>query len=197
MNEHVSEKDLLLAFDGELPAERSEAVRAHTRDCAMCDEKWASLGQLSEEVAGMRSTNIRFRPQEAAVSSLVARLNRAGSPRKTHWAGRSLVFANTLVAVAVAITCIVMFPTPRRATPATPHPAAVYDLDETVPAGYVSLPFADPALPLDDAEVLPVELSAEDLELMGVDASDAPEDGVQAEVLIGIDGWPRAIRIVE
>jgi hypothetical protein len=69
-----------------------------------------------------------------------------------------------------------------------------------VPPGYVSLPFADPALPLDDAEVLPVELSPEDLELMGLasdDAGDAPQGDVKAEILIGIDGWPRAIRFVE
>ena len=72
-----------------------------------------------------------------------------------------------------------------------------YDLEPAIPAGYVSLPFADPALPLDDATVLPVQLSPDDLEMMGLDAADASPDGVEAEILIGMDGWPRAIRIVE
>ena len=132
--------------------------------------------------------------------------NRKRKQNRPHWTSRSLAVANTLAAVAVAITCIVLLPSLHRApgthaSPAAAHPATVYDLEQAVPAGYVSLPFADPALPLDDAEVLPVELSAEDLELMGLSSNDgegdASQDGVQAEILIGIDGWPRAIRIVQ
>src|SRR5580704_16506346 len=109
MTEHVSEKDLLLAFDGELPADRKEAVIAHTRDCAVCEEKWATLAHLSREVAAMPHPVVPFQPQETAEAMLMARLNR-DIPRKAHWTSRSLVFANTLVAVAVAITCIVVFP---------------------------------------------------------------------------------------
>ncbi len=83
------------------------------------------------------------------------------------------MWANALAAVAVAITCLVLLPSLRMRNHAAPHPAAIYDFDQAVPPGYVSLPFADPALPLDDATVLPVELTAEDLELMGIDPADA------------------------
>jgi Putative zinc-finger len=200
MIEHVSELDLVLAFDGELPADRIEAVRAHARECAACEEKWTGLAQLSHQVAALHP-EVVFPPQEAAVGALLSRMNQAPAQKKTHWTSRSLVFANTVVAIAAAITCIVMLPALR----VTKHPAAhaplVYDLEPVVPAGYVSLPFADPALPLDDTAVLPVELSAEDLELMGLNSSDGaagePGEGVRAEILIGMDGWPRAIRIVD
>jgi hypothetical protein len=197
MTEHVSESDLLLAFDGELPADRRAAVCAHTRDCAACKEKWASLERLNREVAALQGPDVELAPEEIAVTALLSRIDRAGAPRRTHWTSRSFAVANTLVAIAAAITCIVLLPSLRVSSRGASHPAAVYDLEQAVPPGYVSLPFADPALPLDDAEVLPVQLSAEDLELMGVDVTDAPREGVQAELLIGMDGWPRAIRIIE
>jgi hypothetical protein len=200
MIEHVSEQDLLLAFDGELPSDRQDAVRAHTRACAACDQKWNSLANLSEQVTAMRPS-VGFQSEQAAVGQLVASLTTAPAPRKAHWTSRWLAVANTLVAVAIAITCIVLLPSLHVINRPAAHPAAVYEVDQSVPQGFVSLPFADPALPLDDATVMPVELSAEDLALMGVDANDvdgeAPQGAVKAEILIGVDGWPRAIRILE
>jgi hypothetical protein len=199
-SEHISEKDLLLAFDGELPSDRNEAVRAHTRECRECEARWESLANLSQNVMTL-CPNVTLQPQETAVATLMSRLDKAGAPKKTYWMSHSLAFANALVAVAVAITCIVVFPSLRVVSHTVSHTPVAYETDQSVPPGYVSLPFADPALPLDDAAVVPVQLSAEDLELMGFDAVDAanaaPQGGVQAEILIGMDGWPRAIRFVE
>jgi hypothetical protein len=201
MSEHISEQDLLMAIDGELTSDRQDAVTAHAAVCAACEETRTRLEQLSHDVAALHRPAVAFRPEESAVAGLLSRIAAAGAPRKTHWTSRPLVYANTLVALAAAITCILLLPslhvgnTSHASHPA--HAAAVYDLDQPMPPGYVSLPYGDPSLPLDDAEVLPVDLSADDLELMGVDAGDEPVDGVKAEILIGMDGWPRAIRIVE
>lgn len=206
MNEHISESDLLLAFDGELPAERNASIRDHAQECPECGNKWSELDRLSERLAAMTRPEVVFQPQEAAVGALVARIDWRENPRVTP---RVLMFANALAAVAAAAICLLMWPSFRAAKHAAPHPEAVYDFEEAVPEGYVSLPFADPALPLDDAAVLPVELSAEDLELMDPALSEAINDAeasalvagsktaVKAEILIGMDGWPRAIRIVE
>lgn len=200
MMEHISEMDLLLAFDGELPSERDEAVRGHRRVCSECEEKWVRLAGLSQDVAMIQCPQVAFRPEGTAVGSLVARFDHVQrkEARPAFLSASWLVWANTLAAVAVAVTCILWLPSLRGREHAAAHPPAVYDFDQSVPSGYVSLPFADPALPLDDAAVLPVDLTAEDLELMGVDAADAAlRDGVHAEILLGLDGWPRAIRIVE
>ena len=166
MTEHVSEQDLLLAFDGELPPDREEAVRTHTRCCAACEEKWMRLGHLSQQVAALQCPDVKFQPREAALAALQSRLDSVPA-RKSFWTSHSLAFANTLAAVAVAITCIVLLPSLRVTKTVVAHPPVAYDLEQAVPPGYTSLPFADPALPLDDAEVLPVELSAEDLAIDG------------------------------
>jgi hypothetical protein len=206
MNEHVSQQDLLLAYDGELTPDRQEAVHAHARSCPQCREQWFELADLSQRVAVLQCPKVKFRPQEAAVTELVSRLDSEPERKRAPWTGRSLALANTLAAVAVAVTCIVLAPSIKR-HPAVHAPSAgaygplTGEMESAVPPGYVSLPYGDPALPLDDAEVLPVELSAEDLELMGLSTSDAAgdvtQDRIQAEVLIGMDGWPRAIRIVQ
>lgn len=206
MNEHVSESDLLLAFDGELPPERNAVIRDHMQECQACETQWTALQQLSEQLAAVTRQDVTFQPQETAVAALVARIDQ---PDKRRVTPRVLVFANALAAVAAAAICLLMWPSFRGAKHPALHPDAVYDFEEAVPEGYVSLPFGDPALPLDDAAVLPVELSAEDLELMDPTLSEAINDAeasallagsktaVKAEILIGMDGWPRAIRIVE
>ena len=204
MIEHISESDLLLAFDGELPAERGAAIRSHTEECAECGTRWTALQEMSGQLAALMP-EVKLGPQDAAVAALTARMEQ---PAKRRIGARTLVFANALAAVAAAVICVVMWPSFRAAKHAPARPAAVYDFEEAVPEGYVSLPFADPALPLDDAAVLPVELSAEDLENMDPAMSEAIEDAeggaaagsktaVKAEILIGMDGWPRAIKIVQ
>lgn len=188
MCEHVSEAELLLALDGELAADRDNAVWMHRHVCGACEEKWTRLADLSREVTALQCPEVSFRPEDIAVTSLIARVNDGGRKRiRPMW----LAWANTLAAVAIAAICIVALPTLRvkDRTPAT------YDFDDAVPAGYTSLPYADPALPLDDTAVLPVELSADNLELMGIDAAGRTE--VKAEILLGMDGWPRAIRMVD
>src|SRR3954471_23522306 len=110
MIEHISDSDLLLAFDGELTAERTEVVLGHTRDCAVCQGNWTRLKSLSELVVEMRPPGVTLQPQEAAVARLQEKLDNTGTSKKTHWTTRSLVFANSLVAVAVAITCMMLWP---------------------------------------------------------------------------------------
>src|ERR1700683_2100656 len=117
MIEHVSEQDLLLAFAGELPPDRSDSVHAHTRGCTACKEKWMSLSELSLQVASLQCPDVDFLPQETAVGALLSRMDNANARKQNrpHWTSRSLAVANTLAAVAVAITCIVLLPSLHRA----------------------------------------------------------------------------------
>ncbi len=208
LTDHVPDRELLLAFDGELSPDGIAAVRAHTKECPSCESRWIHLTALSGELVAARPA-VSLQPEETAVRSFRARLEDVEST--TGWLSRSRVFskmlkstafANSLAAVAAACACILLLPSVRMANRAADHPAArsnpVYDFEQTVPQGYLSLPFADPALPLDDATVLPVELSAEDLELLGIPSTEVPAGSdIQAELLLGVDGWPRAIRIVD
>ena len=186
MTEHVSPQDLLLAYDGELPPERQEYVHSHARSCTECREQWIQLADVSQDVAVLQCPEVEFRPEDTAVAALLSRIGSGSEESRRRWAP-SLAVANTLVAVAVAITCIVLLPSISRAPVKYSHtvaalPLANEDQEPAVPAGYVSLPYADPALPIDDSEVLPVELTAEDLALMGLSSGDAAGDATQDRV---------------
>src|SRR5580700_6319716 len=140
MTEHISEADLLLAFDGELPPEREEAVLEHQSVCAACAEKFARLAFLSQEVAMVQCPPVAFRPEEIAVAALLSRIDHVRAEKKINIGSRWLVWANSRAAVAAAITCIFWLSAVRGRDHAVGHPAAVYDFDQAVPAGYVSLP---------------------------------------------------------
>jgi hypothetical protein len=63
---------------------------------------------------------------------------------------------------------------------------------------FFALPFSDAALPLSDATVVRVQLPIEELRLTGLAVEGEPTGVViQADVLLGIDGLPRGIRLVQ
>ena len=64
-------------------------------------------------------------------------------------------------------------------------------------ASFISLPFSDTALPLADAPVVRVRIPMEDLRLAGLTV-DGDRAGmlVEADLLMGMDGLPRAIRLI-
>ena len=64
-------------------------------------------------------------------------------------------------------------------------------------ASFVALPFSDRALPLGEATVLHVQLPADELWLAGLPVDPMHASGlVEADLLLGMDGWPRAIRLL-
>ncbi len=64
-------------------------------------------------------------------------------------------------------------------------------------AGFVPLPYAESGVPLGDGVIVRVQLTASDLNVLGVPAlAGAAREPMRAEVLIGQDGVARAVRFV-
>jgi hypothetical protein len=88
-------------------------------------------------------------------------------------------------------------PQPKAGRHRHPHPKR----DATVATdnpGFFALPFSDDALPLRDATVVRVQLPIEELRLTGLAVEGADTGAtIQADVLLGIDGLPRGIRLVQ
>jgi hypothetical protein len=63
---------------------------------------------------------------------------------------------------------------------------------------FIRLPYSNPALPLDDADVIRVRMRLSSLTNAGVIhvMPGTPDNWVQADVLLGIDGEPSGIRLV-
>src|SRR5215831_6644052 len=56
MRNHLSDHDLVLALDGELPAGRQAVVHAHLLDCASCRARRAALDQASKRATALYRT---------------------------------------------------------------------------------------------------------------------------------------------
>src|SRR6185437_4687725 len=110
---HLSEQDLILAADGELPARRKAEVAAHLESCWACRARMQSLeGTITELVrARNRELNSKLpsadgprallRARLAEAAAVPVRRNRFTLP-VTSW-GRMSVAAGVFVAVFVGI----------------------------------------------------------------------------------------------
>jgi anti-sigma factor RsiW len=222
---HPTEAELVLALDGELEASRLLEISSHVQSCDACRAQYQRFEWISNRIADYHRIQLQsqVRPEQRsriaraarrgwhrpavrraviAVSSTAAALacilwsfgnvhhSSAHPPAKPERAA-------TLPHVVAAAPPVVSFPAPtlpaarKRARPKA-APAAIEDS-----AGFFALPFSDSALPLNDATVIRVQLAAEELQITGLPIVDArPETPVQADLLIGIDGLPRGIRLI-
>ena len=72
---HLSDHDLVLALDGELPVRRQAAVDAHLTECTSCRTRWAQLGQGAElATAVYRSTLLNAEAITGSRETLRSRL---------------------------------------------------------------------------------------------------------------------------
>jgi hypothetical protein len=196
-NDHISEKEILHALDGELPAEQANMVRDHTTQCDACRSKWVRFANLSGQIAEMERAEGSYPARQAALAALLAGIAKAQRGLRMR---RMVMRMVSVAAAAVLVAAVMLRPGPAPVatglSPAVSMGQRLVSSDQALPDGYLSLPFADPDLPLDEASVLPVEVSREDLRLIGVQV-DGTAERVQAEIVLGMDGWPRAIRIME
>jgi len=110
---HLSEQDLILAADGELPARRKAEVAAHLESCWACRARMQSLeGTITELVrARNRELNSKLPSADGPRALLRARLAEAAAvPVRRNWFtlpvtswGRMSVAAGAFVAVFVGI----------------------------------------------------------------------------------------------
>ncbi len=206
---HPAEAQLVLALDGELEQSAAEEISRHLEYCVVCKEQFDQWKRLSAQIAECHA---------AKLQSQVWQEHRPGYMTK-----RSLL---ALASIAAGLVCFVWYSanphrrviapleTPRviataPLTPVTPYAPAVSMTRkrEVAPkparpvinysSDFISLPFSDSALPLNDATVVRVQLAAEELQLAGLPLADVrPGTDVQADLLIGIDGLPRAFRLI-
>ena len=195
MTPHPADGLLVLWLDGELEPAEADAVRRHVEACEDCQTRHTAYRRVSEgivllhgmtEAAPARRRNIWWWPAAAAAALLVAVF--------WGWPPARPVVALPPVAIATV--------------PAPPSPAPVVRAAVKKPAGpaaeakpaaeFISLPFSDQSLPLSDSPVVRVSLPVESLRLASFRVSPQVEGHtILADVVLGMDGLPRAIRLVE
>jgi|ERR1051326_7088928 anti-sigma factor ChrR (cupin superfamily) len=207
---HPDDGRLLLALDQELEPREAADIAAHVEQCGQCRARWEQWKAISGGIveyhraleagvipiavkrpAGVR--NVRHSGAWAAIAALVLiGLFLAESRWAAKKPGRPaprLIAATHPAATAPLPIIVTAVATPRH----NPRPRRGIETET-----FIGLPFSDGALPLADATIVRVDLSAEELRLAGVRVDGERADAtIQADLLIGLDGLPRGIRFVQ
>jgi hypothetical protein len=201
----------------------SAAARAHARICPECAD-WLAEAELAAkglEVAAAESRLLRPSP-EIETELLAALRQEKESARRAGarvWQRWLTALGLAAAAAAASFTVVVLVHrVPRVAAPAGHatsslraarveagaqlRPVATTASPSALPAaelgsGFVPVPYAGGFMQGDAAVIVRVQLRRGDLAELGypVDAS-AAGDLVRADLLVGEDGWPYAVRIV-
>ena len=202
-------------------AEPGRNLRAHLAGCSRCAERWESERRLTDEMSTMRrwvATALMAEDTQREVlmrdfaSLTQARRDVAARERKN--AARAWTFA---LAIAAAVVVFVAggYVAARRMVPPAARPVPVHEVwntqniyyetnyesstDASALTGddFMAVPYTPPLAQGELVRVVHADLYPEALASMGIDVDPAETNEIPADVVVGEDGIPRAVRISE
>lgn len=220
---HLTNEEMVRFVDGEIDAVAQARVETHLANCAECLKRYEEFAELSEVLNHAIETIPVAIPPAARQRLEAAMKQRAGLPalRPIPWWQWAAVAASLLI--TLLLLRFPHSPQPEHrvgakpASPATTAPApAIAKSDHvkhlgampvkrhsaehqsSVDNAFIRLPYSDPSLPINTADIVRVEIPLSALSNTGIiriqpGAGDAL---VKADVLLGLDGQPSAIRLV-
>jgi hypothetical protein len=188
--------------------EPGRVLKAHMLSCAACRERWEAEGALTNEIKALRVAAWSQRSSVDARDALMQRFERQNRPRvspRWYW---------SLGAVAAALIVALAVPGVHRpflnraaqselADGVNRSGAETGDSSEIradAPAdpeseGFIAVPFVPPLATGEMLRVVHTELNPAALASLGVSVDPSWTMRLPADVLLGEDGMPRAVRV--
>ena len=167
------------------------ATRAHLDGCPACEERWREQEELSGALRVVRLRSAGERAPEALRGTLLREFEarkagggRQGFGRRWLW---SVAAAAIFVVAALVIPDLAKKPAPVAAEVA-------YEDADPREEGFIEVPFAPPLAEGETVRVVHTELRPAELASMGVNVDPSWTTELPADVLVGQDGFPRAVR---
>jgi hypothetical protein len=178
-------------------------LQAHLSVCSECEERWQAELALTEQFRGMRAQAMAADAASQARRDLrAAALMRKVEQRKPILEFRSRPLTWALSAAAAVLLAIgVGYGAGARArTHVVRNPQSViYEASADLSGSdFIAIPYALPLVPGEVIDIEHSDLGPQDLVSMGLSAIgiDMDDDAdVSADVVVGQDGFPRAVRI--
>jgi len=187
-------------------AEPDAEMRAHLAACAGCGERWEAERRLTSQFRIMRIRASARRPLEARRESLMrdfARKQRRAAPAWA-WAlsaAAVMLFAALLGHNARSRVRVNSVPAIRTHGVRTQQPI-LYEASTDASAlsgddDFIALPYAPPLAAGELIRVVHADLDPDVLASMGIDVDPSWASDLPADVVVGEDGLPRALRIAD
>ena len=165
------------------------ALGRHLAECAICSRRWEDERGLTGQLRAVRAAAAAWSLPETKREQAAREFARMRSPRPAlalKWALSAA--AVLLMTVAISLVWQHAGQGPDVAAP------AVSDEQENQ---FVAVPYAPPLAEGEFVRVVRTELHPVALARMGIDVDAAGRTEIPAEVLLGEDEFPRAVRISE
>lgn len=202
--QHISNEVLARFLDDECSGAEMAAVEQHLAVCSQCKESYNDLGVLSRSVEDFIGT-IAPKYAENERDALVLLLNTESGhfPRPSEKVLQRLAWGMALAAsLAVGLVLI-----PELKHPLAKTPRTVQDIQQTGSVlevdgeTFVRLPYSNPDLPV-TAHIVQMQVPVSSLADAGVhfeaisNEVSGGNDSVLADVLLGIDGQPLGVHVL-
>ena len=185
--EEIRDQLVETARGRELSSDLRKIVFAHTSECAACAMRLAREQRLTVALSDL---SLADNGAPARLENLIRQQLPVVSMRRAN--PKRWVLASAMAAAALIVGALLLQTT-------SAHPASQVPVAQIEPAdtdGFVPLPYAPELAPDEQAEMVRVEMPRESLWALGLPVShEFSDDQVQADVLLGMDGTARAIRI--
>lgn len=206
MIRHLSQAELIAALDEELSGSEATSAEAHLAECDQCMTKYRELGALSVRLESMVS-NVPVSDVEQDRDRLATAL--AAVTRRTSRSNPVLWYAGFAAAAALAVA-ITYTSHGHSSASSAGHVAVTFNAPEdgppqTLQVGgetFVALPYSNAELPLSSSHIVQMQVPVASLVSAGIvfepisNQAGSPDRAVLADVLLGIDGEPRGVHIL-
>lgn len=170
-------------------------LAGHLKSCEECDAQWESRQDLVRHLGAMRDLASGHRPSLERRAQLMrdfASRQARPAPKQPEYWKRAFAIAAALLLMAVAGTRSWDFWTSQRSAALAETETAA---DNEGQEGFIAVPYA-PALASGELlRVVRTELYPDALISLGVDLDPSLTGRMPADLLVGEDGYPRAVRV--
>jgi hypothetical protein len=164
----------------------------HLAACTRCAARWETEVELNRGLAAVRDAASRLRSTDSARARLMAAFDER---RLAVAARRRFVWA---LAATAALLLVALWIVPSKGRPRAPIPQLDDAVEELLAGnGFVPVPYAPPLAQGEIVEVVRMDLTPAAFARMGFVVQPPFGSELTADLMVGQDGLPRAVRLVE
>jgi hypothetical protein len=170
----------------------SPGLLEHMSSCPSCGAHWRDQRVLTRELQILSDRVATRRPPQAVREALLQDFDRRQRVKRWNW----LRWVPIPAAALLAVIALVEAPN-RVVKPVQPAVAVAAVPTDASDEGFVEVPYAPPLAPGEFVSVVRQELEPAALVRMGLPTNGLGDAPVMADVVMGEDGFPRAVRVAD